>query len=145
MFSDSTLFNMAEKLSIASFNCKNFKSSIDEIRLLCDHNDVILLQETWLTNTELPILDQLHSEFYAKGISAMNLEEGVLTGRPYGGVAILWRKSITSKFQIVDCNDTRLFGLELVFGDKKIIIFNVYLPYCSNENAEEFIQYLEKK
>ena len=40
-------------LSIASFNGKNIKSSIDAVRILCKWNDVALLQETWLTNVDM--------------------------------------------------------------------------------------------
>ena len=34
---------------VSSFNCRNIKSSIDNVRQLCNANDIIFLQETWLT------------------------------------------------------------------------------------------------
>ena len=131
-------------ISIASFNCKNLKSSIEEIRSLCNVNDIVLLQETWLTTTDLPILNQIHKDFHAKGISAMDLSAGLLTGRPHGGLAILCRKSLTDTFKIVDFDDNRIMGLELQIDHHKTIIINVYLPYCDVENTDEFLSYLAK-
>ena len=44
---------MEEFLRVSSFNCRNIKSSIDNVRQLCDANDIIFFQETWLTFEEL--------------------------------------------------------------------------------------------
>ena len=135
---------MATPIDIASFNCKNIKSSVDEVRQLCKGKDVVLLQETWLTKADIPILNQLDPAFNSKGISAMNSEDGLMTGRPFGGLAILWRKSLTQSYKIIDYSDERLLGIELQFGDKKLLILNIYLPYCSAANHDEFIHYMAK-
>ena len=47
------------------------KSSIPEIRQLCDINDVVFLQETWLSSDELHLLASLDDRFYGQGVSAM--------------------------------------------------------------------------
>jgi exonuclease III len=132
------------KIDIASFTCKNFKSSIGEIRSLCQENDIVLLQETWLSKADLPLLSHVHPDFHAKGISAMDLEKGVLSGRPHDGLAILWRKSLTKFFKSISYDDSRIMGIELGFGGKKMLLVNVYLPYCCAENHEEFSHYLAK-
>ena len=44
----------------------------------------------------------------------MNLPTGLVSGRPFGGVAVLWRKSLGKKCKpILYGSDTRLMGLEL--------------------------------
>ena len=50
---------MANVLRITSYNCKNIKSYIENARQLCDVNDIVFLQETWLTHDELYILKYL--------------------------------------------------------------------------------------
>ena len=40
-------------IKIVSYNCYGLKSSIDDIRNLCEIYDVIMLQETWLMTEEL--------------------------------------------------------------------------------------------
>ena len=57
--------------------------------MLCDGNDIVLLQETWLAHDELPLLKNLHADFYADGVSALT-DNCINVGRHHGGIAILW-------------------------------------------------------
>ena len=132
------------KIRISSFNCKNFKTSIEEIKELCSQNDIVLLQETWLTEQELHILSEISNEFYYKGLSAMDTQNGLIVGRPYGGVAIMWRKSLGSSVKSVTYGDSRLLGLEVMSYNEKLLLINVYLPCSSAENQDDFIFYLSK-
>ena len=133
------------RLNIVSFNCKNIKTSIDEIRELCEGNDIVLLQETWLFKMDIPILNQINKDFYARGISSMMCEDSLLTGRPNGGLAILWRKSLGSSCSpIIYENEKRIMSLQLNLLDTKYLFVNVYLPFCCPDNHEEFIGYLSK-
>ena len=83
-------------LLIVSFNCRGLSSSLLEIQELCKSHDVILLQETWFAKQQLHSLSSIHDDFLFVGTSCMDLEDGVMTGRPHGGTAILWRKSFTA-------------------------------------------------
>ena len=135
---------MNNTVTIASYNCRGFKSSVEEIKSLCSHSDIVCLQETMLSNIDLPLLNQVHKDFFAKGLSAMDMEDGVLSGRPHGGLAILWRKSLTTSFKTVDMGDNRLLGLEVYFGSKKLLFINVYLPWCTTKHLDEFLHYLSQ-
>lgn len=73
----------------ASFNCKNVKRSVESVRELCTYTDIVALQETWLRPDELPYLSDISKEFSSTGTSAIDTSEGVLLGRPHGGVALL--------------------------------------------------------
>ena len=55
----------------------------------------------------LGIFDDLKSDFYSFSISAVDDGE-ILTGRPYGGLTILWRKSIEPMCKIITFDDARL-------------------------------------
>ena len=64
-----------------------------DIRNMCMTYDSIFLQETWLTNNDNALLKNVDdNNFDSVGISAENDENGYQTGRPYGGLAVLWRK-----------------------------------------------------
>ena len=127
---------------MATFNCKNAKTSIDELKDLCKVCDILLLQETWLFNEESSTLININSDFYVYNLSSMNTENGVITGRPYGGLAIMWRKTLAKFSHIVTYDCSRLLGIEINTGNFNLLIVNVYLPYCAPSNTEEFQHYL---
>lgn len=129
---------------MASFNCKNLKTSVDEIRKLCDNNDIVLLQEIWLTELDIPIISQVSPDFYYKATSAMDMQNGLLIGRPYGGVAIMWRKSFGATANAICYDDSRILGLEFTAKNTKLLILNTYLPCSSCDHLDEFIFYLNK-
>jgi hypothetical protein len=131
-------------IRVASFNCKNIHTCGNDLKQLFDQNDIIMLQETWLYEFELTTLASLHSEFYAKGITAIDHETDIHVGRPHGGLAILWRKSISKFCKIIEYNDNRLLGLELNSGNTVVLLVNVYMPYNSPSNHEDFLFYLHK-
>jgi hypothetical protein len=135
---------MAEQtLRMCTYNCRSIKSSTEVVRELCDASDICLLQEHWLADYDLPLLSNIHSEFYARGISAMDTTQ-LLVGRPFGGVAILWRKSLGSAVKVCTYDDSRLIGLELTCGSTQMLVLCVYLPTDCNDNLDEFVSYLGK-
>ena len=72
------------------------------------------------------------TDFYGKGVSSMNLSTRIGSGSPFGGVAVLWHKSLGKKCKpILYGSDTQLMGLELS---------NNCINY--QENHEEFVRYL---
>ena len=83
---------MHNQVRVVTYNCKNVKSSISEIRELCEENDIILFAGDLAT--KLNVLSEISANFTAKGISSMCITDGVITGRPYGGLAILWSKHL---------------------------------------------------
>lgn len=111
-------------IRICSFNCKNVKTSVCEINEICNNFDVIMLQETWLLDFELPMLNDIHPDFYARGITTMKAESGIVQGRPHGGLAVLWRKCIGPMCTIVDLNDDRLLGFEIANCDMKLFFYH---------------------
>ncbi len=131
-------------IKVCSYNCKNIKTSVTEIQRLCADSDILLLQETWLSDQELPFLAGLHSEFYSRGISAMDSSKGIHRGRPYGGLAILWRKSLNALCSISLMDDPRLLEITIDIGGIKLSVLNAYLPFDDGSNMEEYQSYLAK-
>ncbi|CAH2055934.1 unnamed protein product, partial [Iphiclides podalirius] len=80
---------------------------MEDVRSLCRSADVVALQETWLLPHDLPLLNTIDEDFGCTGTSAVDTTTGPLKGRPYGGVALLWRKSAFESVSVVNCNHVR--------------------------------------
>ena len=139
------LSHMDSSLRFVSYNCRGFKSARGDIYRLCYNHDIVLLQETWLLPDELHVLNELHPEFHGFGSSAVNINDGVLNGRPYGGLGILWRKSMSECVSIKKNHpDPRILSFELKFDSYAILMSNVYMPYQCLDNYDCFLDHLGK-
>lgn len=127
-----------------SFNCKNLKRSFEGIKKLCKSANIVALQETWLLPFDLPMLDTVDSDFVATGTSAVDVGKGVLRGRPFGGVALLWRKSAFRSVKVIDCNNVRITAVKITFESKSILIFSIYMPTNDIINLPEFTNCLSR-
>ena len=72
------------------------------------------------------------------------MTDSVHKGRPYGGLGIMWKKSLSKKCSIVEFNDERLLGLDIEVNGQNVLFVNVYLPCDSHGNEEQFMNYLSK-
>ena len=68
--------------------------------------DIFLLQEHWLTPSNLHLFNKHFPGYFLFVSSSMaNIIEGMLRGRPYGGVAILVNNSLCKLTKGVHCSD----------------------------------------
>ena len=102
------------------------------------------LQETWLCPNELSLLDNVHQHFNSFSLSSVNLQEEVLVGRPYGGISILWNKSLGLNSNVIQYDDKKILGFSLTLQGLTYLFLNVYLPYYCPENETNYDMYLEK-
>jgi exonuclease III len=95
---------------------------------------VILLQEHWLTPTNLIKFDELFNEYFTFGNSAMAeaVESDVLRGRPFGGIMCLINNDLREFSQNIYCND-RCAIIRLL----NYLIVNVYFPCSGSTNRVE--------
>ena len=100
---------------------------ISLFRQLCDNNDIIFLQETWVTDDELTELMCRHVDFYADGVSSMTPDREILSGRPFGGLGIMWRKSLGSCITIEKYDDHRLMAVQFDNGSCTLLAVNIYI------------------
>jgi exonuclease III len=125
-----------------TFNCKNVKRSVDNIRDLCKIYDIIALQETWLTNDDLSFLSTISDDFSSTGVSAMDSSTGPLRGRPYGGVALLWRRSVFVNVYVIECDNPRFCAIMVISNKKAFLVMCLYMPTDENPNLAEFTDVL---
>lgn len=90
------------------------------------------------------MLGTISSEFEFTGKSAVDTSEGLLRGRPFGGVAILWRKGVFESVSVISCNSSRLVAIKAVSSSRTIIVFSVYMPTNSPENLPLFTEVLSE-
>ena len=53
-----------------------------------------MIQEHWLSEHQLPKLQQLDAQFVARSGMENAISTGIYRGRPFGGVAICWSPDI---------------------------------------------------
>ena len=125
------------QLRIASFNCGSIKRKAEVVKNLLYDNDVVLLQETFLTEQDTNYLSFFNDEFeFASTPSVLNEN---FTGRPQGGLAIFFKNLLSTNIKICHFSD-RILAIQLTFNNSKFLIFNVYFP-CDYRNAESLVQY----
>lgn len=131
-------------LKTSTINCHGLKSSIPDINALASDNDILFLQETWLYRDELNLLNSVHADFDGFGISAIDDSNGPISGRPFGGLGIIWRKSLGNCIKIHNYEDPRMLGIEVTSESVTCLFINVYMPYQSDANYESYMNCLGK-
>jgi len=91
----------------------------------------IFVQEHWLLKSLLWKFDLVHKDFVFEGCSAMDnvCSQGLLLGRPFGGVGILYRRHLAMKLRVVACHsEGRCIAVTIDHGNLRLLCFGVYLP-----------------
>ena len=67
----------------------------------------VYIQEHWLTPANLCLFDRDFPDYFLVGSSAMSrrVQEGMLRGRPFGGVAILIKNKLRKAVKIISCDE----------------------------------------
>ena len=124
--------------SFASFNYHGLNNGEPVIADILESVDV-LCEEHWLSNKNLNLLAALHNDYIAYGVSGILdiTEEMIMHGRPFGGVAFLWRQSIAKVVTVVGEDDNyRCIAIKLSLNSFDLF-FCVYLPcYASTDDYE---------
>jgi len=138
--------NLNTDLSICSFNCRSVKSSLPEIYQLCESHSIVCIQEHWLLPDELNMMSQIHPDFLSSATSAVAVDSDVLTGRPYGGTAILFKQSLANAVSVVDTDEPRMTAILIRTGHGPILLVNVYMPtdYGTFDCVEEYLDVCTK-
>jgi len=91
-----------------------------------------MLQEHWLTPSNLCNFENRFNHYFSFGSSAMSslLESGMLRGRPFGGVMMLIHKNLRSRTTTIYCEEH--FNIVKVCNH---LFINVYLPCSGSDNT----------
>ena len=106
----------SSKLSICSFNVQGFDNSWNYVQYLLKTVDIMFIQEHWLLSSNLSHINDLNNDFVGYSKSSMDLKcsNGLFVGRHFGGVAVLWNKSLGNCRFVVTIMMVELFALRCV-------------------------------
>ena len=114
-----------------TYNCKNIKTAGKStcITELLKIGDIFLLQETWLFQCELSLLNEEHDNLLGVGkcVDSDNPIPPSRFPRRYGGVAVLWKREMDSFIRSIPDGNQRIQCIELSL-EKPLLLVCVYMP-----------------
>ena len=127
MANNNKMCGVSQSLTVISYNMHGFNSGCEMIRdiISASEIDIIMLQEHWLTPANLSRFDDYFPEYSCFGSSAMQscVQQGVLRGRPFGGVMTLVSRKLQNITRVV-CAEERY----VIVTVGNILLMNLYLP-----------------
>ncbi len=127
---------MNNMLTIGTFNSHGNSADrllyIDKLMKKCDF---LLIQEHWLHAQQIQSLTSKVSNVSVHGVSGMD-SSTLLTGRPYGGTAILWNCSMNCTVTPLAIDSNRACGVKVELGNSSFLLYNVYMPTDSTSPIE---------
>ncbi|KAJ2951199.1 hypothetical protein O0L34_g5592 [Tuta absoluta] len=131
-------------IKLISYNCRSFNQSYLHVQDFCRDYDVIALQEHWLLPDDIDLL-RVRPDFEYSGSSAVDTSAGTLIGRSYGGVAVLWRRSLFQSVIPIDSGSKRIAAVRLQISEEQsLLVMSVYMPTECNDNLPLFSECLAK-
>ena len=133
-------------LTLCSYNVKKYDiSKYHTIKTLFEMSTFLLIQETWLAETEF--LRTFKNHFpNSECISTNRMDtHGRKAGRPYGGIGICYRSNVKCKIENVITVSKSLCALKIYNGELCILLINVYMPCSDNtDSLEEYTDILQE-
>ena len=127
------------QLTVASHNLHSFKKSgAYHKSCLKKYGGIWFGQELWLSEKQLPMLQQLQTQFVARSGMENAVSNGILSGRPFGGVSIAWSSDLDHYISpISNFRHKRVVGIELKGEAKNFLLLNVYMPFYDSANRTQ--------
>ena len=99
---------------------------------------------------KVELFSQHNDNFHRAGESTTELSLGIVRGRIAGGVAILWHKKLDSVINVIRLEVDRCIvdwciAVRIQINNKEFSILNVYTPYESQQNEDEYLNRLAFK
>lgn len=125
-------------LKVVSYNMRGFNQGFTTVRdfIESESPDVFLLQEHWLTPSNLNKFD-IFKDYFCFGSSAMTtcVEEGMMRGRPFGGVMTLVKNNLRKATNTIFTSDRCA-----IVNVMDWTFINVYLPCVGTENRDLILE-----
>ena len=65
----------------------------------------------------------------------------MLSGRPHGGCALIWKATMKNNVKVIKTNNNRICPVKLSVGNTVFLVLNVYMPCdsrCMDNNYDMF-------
>ena len=121
-------------LTVISYNSRGFAPDRQAyMKTLLSKCTILCIQEHWLSDSQLPLLSHLSLNFSYAGVAGFGNDD-VLSGRPYGGCAVLWRNDLKARVKVLDVCSKRMSAVRLCCDSFSLLLFSVYMPYEGDES-----------
>ena len=128
-------------LNIASFNTNGSgPGKLEYASRTAKDLDFLFIQEHWLHSEQISSIQKTFPDMCIHGVSGMD-ESELLQGRPYGGLAILWKQSLTAQVCPVTTSSRRLCAVSVKNDDFHVLLCNVYMPCDTEFDRDNLYQY----
>jgi len=135
---------MMAGLRILSLNCHGYNLGVQAYISRVSYDfDIILLQETWLSDCTCSKLDCFSDRFLIYHTSSMEdkINSGIMNGRPFGGTAVLVCQNLARYCYRIVTGNPRITSVCLKNGSgPDLIIGSVYMPW-SDRSFEQMVDY----
>ena len=114
----------SNQFNIACYNLHALNSGISLLLDLCIKFHIIAVQVHWQSPQHLYKLSKLHKDFNCFSASGLtkSLESEILRARPFGGVGLLWHKSLSSCITFIGKDISgRCIAARLTLGSRSFI------------------------
>ena len=134
---------MASALHFATYNSNGHgPGRIEYISKLMMMYDFLLVQEHWLLDNQIDGYFSQIDNICVHGVSGMD-SKNLISGRPYGGCAIVWKRNLVSQVSPISCASSRLCAVTMDIKGLKVLICNVYMPCDTNYHCSNTVIYEE--
>ena len=106
---------------------------VKHVQSLLANCDILLVQETWALRDQVGKLNEYFDEYNTYGVSSINANE-LLSGRPYGEVSFLFKKSMSPNIKCIEIKSKRVRCIRVNTDMGLVYLFNVYMPCDTNTN-----------
>ena len=91
--------------------------------MLTTEYQLVFLQETWLYPDDFSTVSRISENYESFSISSMSLDDRLITGRPHGGMSVLWNKSLSNSIRTIQYDDNRILGIEIKSNSSTFLFF----------------------
>ena len=125
--------------TIASHNLHSFKkSSTFHKQCLETYGGVWMAQELWLPENRLSQLTSLGVQFVARSGMEEAVSNGIMRGRPYGGVSIAWSPDMDHVIKpLVNYRHKRIVCVEISANPNPLLLISIYMPFYDASKRQE--------
>ena len=125
--------------TVATHNLHGFKKSAPfHKKCIENHAGVWFAQELWLQERQLTQLQELGVNFTATSGMENGVSNGILRGRPYGGVSIAWSPDLNHIIKpLVNYHHKRIVCVEAAADPNPILFISLYMPFFDSSRRQE--------
>ena len=118
----------AEVLNVCTYNVHGINgTNWDYVENVVNNHDFVLLQEHWLHSSQAHIITDNRKDVNMSFVSGMD-DSSFISGRPFGGCAIVWRNSMICRVEHVQCQSKRLCMVNIKLRNTNILLCTLYMP-----------------